>query len=371
MTSTTGDLLDALIAALEDDRDVVLATVVAVQGSSPLPVGSTLVVVDDQTVLGSVSGGCVESAVHDEARRVGATATPVLLTYGPPTHPYEIGLTCGGTVSIFVEPVRAASLPGWRTVAERVRTGRAARRSVIIAGPDPGHELFGADPQEPATTESALVTTAGTTTFVQVWPAAPRMIIVGADGLAGALSAQAQLLGYRVTVCDPRPVFATPARFPGAEVVLAWPDRYLRDEAQAGRCETRTAVCVLTHDGRVDVPVIMVALALDALAFVGATGSRATCADRDRRLREAGCAPADLARLRTPLGLDLGGRQPAEAAVSIVAEILAERHSRDGGRLRDSRGALHRRRDDDHREPEPGAGTATGHGSAASPRPTG
>ena len=151
------------------------------------------------------------------------------------------------------------------------------------------------------------------------------MIIVGADGLAGALTDQARLLGYAVTVCDPRPVFATRERFPAAEVVRAWPDRYLADEAAAGRCDDRTVVCVLTHDVRVDVPVIMVALGLPELAFVGATGSRAHL----QRPRTAPACRGLHARgphsLADATGLDLGGRQPAEAAVSIPAEILAER----------------------------------------------
>ena len=341
--STTADLLDALVAAVAAGRQVTLATVVAVHGSAPLPVGSALVVIDDGAVLGAVSGGCVESAVHDEARSVGATGLPRLISFGPAEHPYEIGLTCGGTVSIFVEPVRPSSLTGWRGVAERCRSGRPAARTVVVAGPDDalGRDAF-ADAGGP---RSGVQVRGDVEVFVQVWPAAPRMIIVGADGLAGALSDQARLLGYRVTVCDPRPVFATPERFPGAEVVRGWPDRYLAAEAAAGRCDDTTVVCVLTHDQRVDVPVIMVALGLPGLGFVGAAGSRSTCTDRERRLVAAGCSAGDLLRLRTPLGLDLGGNQPTEAAVSIVAEILAERHARRGEFLHETTGPLHGRVD--------------------------
>lgn len=260
-------------------------------------------------------------------------------------------------MSIFVEPVPATSLPGWRLIADRCRNGRSAGRSVMIGGPDLGAQAFLDEDSGQRTSET--VTAGDRVTFVQRWPGSARMIIVGADGLAGALSEQARLLGYAVTVCDPRPVFATPQRFPGSTVVRAWPDSYLREEASAGRCDDRTVVCVLTHDVRVDVAVIMVALGLPDLAFVGATGSRATCADREQRLLQAGCPSEDLVRLRTPLGLDLGGRDPAEAAVSIVAEILAERHARRGGRLRDGRGPLH--------EPVRDQGTAAG----LSPRPTG
>jgi xanthine dehydrogenase accessory factor len=341
--STTADLLDALVAAVAAGRAVTLATVVAVHGSAPLPVGSAMVVLDDGTVLGSVSGGCVESAVHDEALRVAATATPVLRTFGPAEHPYDVGLTCGGTLSVFLEPVRASSLADWREVAERCRSGLSATRTVIIAGPEAvvGQETFAGTGPESGQPASGVLVRDEVRVFVQVWPAAPRMIIVGADGLAGALADQAHLLGYAVTVCDPRPVFATDARFPKADVVLGWPDRYLAAEAAAGRCDETTVVCVLTHDARVDVPVIQVALGLPGLPFVGAAGSRATCADRERRLLAAGCPAEDLARLRTPLGLDLGGQHPAEAAVSIVAEILAERHDRRGERLRAISGPLH------------------------------
>ncbi len=334
--STTADLLDALVAAVAAGRQVTLATVVAVHGSAPLPIGSAMVVIDDGTVLGAVSGGCVESAVHDEARSVAATGVPKLIGFGPAEHPYEIGLTCGGTVSVFVEPVRHSALPGWRGVAERCRSGRLATRTVVVAGPDDalGEETFAAgDGGGPS---SGVQVRGDVEVFVQVWPAAPRMIIVGADGLAGALSDQARLLGYAVTVCDPRPVFATPQRFPAAKVVRAWPDRYLAAEAAAGRCDDTTVVCVLTHDERVDVPVIMVALGLPELAFVGAAGSRATCADRERRLLAAGCPAEDLVRLRTPLGLDLGGKHPSEAAVSIAAEIVADRHARHGAPLHET-----------------------------------
>lgn len=339
--STTADLLDALVSAVETGRRVTLATVVAVRGSAPLPVGSAMVVIDDGTVLGAVSGGCVESAVHDEAVRVSASGVPMLLSFGPPEHPYDIGLTCGGTLSILVERVEPQSLPGWRTVAERCRSGRSAARTVIIGGPDAalGRETFGE--AVAGRSESGVVVQEGVEVFVRIWPGAPRMIIAGADGLAGALSDQAKLLGYMVTVCDPRPVFATQERFPAADVVCDWPDRHLSDEAAAGRCDDRTVVCVLTHDTRVDVPVIMVALGLPEIGFVGATGSRATCADRANRLLAAGCPPNDLVRLSTPLGLDLGGQQPAETAVSILAEILADRHARRGKRLTETTGPLH------------------------------
>ena len=213
---------------------------------------------------------------------------------------------------------------------------------MVVSGPDGhlGRETFADEGADVGRAEQGVRALEGVEVFAQLWPAAPRMIIVGADGLAGALTDQARLLGYAVTVCDPRPVFATAERFPTAEVVRAWPDRHLGGEAAAGRCDDRTVVCVLTHDARVDVPTIRVALGLPALVFVGATGSGPAVPTVS-----GGCSPraaaADLARLRTPLGS--GSRGPATGGGSgqHLAEILAERHARRGERLRTISGPLH------------------------------
>jgi xanthine dehydrogenase accessory factor len=149
-------------------------------------------------------------------------------------------------------------------------------------------------------------------------------------------------LGYRVTVCDARPVFATSKRFPGAEeVVVDWPHRYLQQEVDAGRVDGRTVVCVLTHDPKFDVPLLEIALRLP-LAYLGAMGSRRTNDDRMQRLKELGFTDADLARLRAPMGLDVGGRTPEETAVSIAAEIVANRWGGTGAPLRDAAGPIHR-----------------------------
>ncbi|WP_243715689.1 XdhC family protein [Micromonospora sp. KC207] len=169
----------------------------------------------------------------------------------------------------------------------------------------------------------------------------PRLIVFGAIDVAAELARIGVVLGYRVTVCDARPVFATARRFPQAqEVVVDWPHRYLAAEAAAGRLNERTAVCVLTHDAKFDVPALRLALDLE-LGFVGAMGSRRTHHDRLGRLREAGVTEAALARLSSPVGLDLGGRSAAETAVSIVAELVAVRNCRRGGRLRDATGSIH------------------------------
>ena len=178
--------------------------------------------------------------------------------------------------------------------------------------------------------------------FVSSHAPRPRMVIFGAIDFASALVRQGEFLGYRVTVCDARPVFATPARFPGAdEVVVAWPDRYLAEQAAAGAIDARTAICVLTHDAKFDVPVLRVALRLPEVGYVGVMGSRRTHDDRIDRLREAGLSDAELSRLSSPIGLDLGARTPAETAVSIAAEIIARRWGGGGHPLTDTDGRIH------------------------------
>jgi xanthine dehydrogenase accessory factor len=170
----------------------------------------------------------------------------------------------------------------------------------------------------------------------------PRMLVFGAIDFAAAVARVGSFLGYRVTVCDARPVFATPARFPEAdEVVVEWPHRFLRRHAEAGDLDGRTVICVLTHDPKFDVPLLEVALRLPAVAYVGAMGSRRTHDDRLRRLREAGLSDDLLGRLSSPVGLDLGARTPEETAVSIAAEIIARRWGGSGHRLSEVSGAIH------------------------------
>jgi xanthine dehydrogenase accessory factor len=183
----------------------------------------------------------------------------------------------------------------------------------------------------------------GVEVFVSSYAPRPRMLVFGAIDFAAALAQQGSFLGYRVTVCDARPVFATPARFPAAErVVVDWPHRYLAAQQQAGAIDERTAICVLTHDPKFDVPVLEVALRLPDVAYVGAMGSRRTHDDRMARLRAAGLTDAELSRLSSPIGLDLGARTPEETAVSIAADIIARRWGGGGRRLAEIVGRIHR-----------------------------
>ena len=276
---------------------------------------------------------------------------------------------CGGDVWVWIEPVTGSTARLLNTIEPAVRAGRSVSRAVVLdpdAQVEGGRQLVithrtGPDPLEPTgdlhdhnVTRAVLgvlaepvrrphtLTLGGVQVFVRSWRPRPRMIIIGADAFAVALTEQAHLLGYAVTVCDPRPAFVTPERFPSAgQVVRSWPDRYLLAEAREGRLDDRTVVCVLSHDSRVDVPVIAVALQLPELGLVGALGSPSTCAGRRRRLLDAGCSPLDVDRLRSPLGLDLGGRTAAETAASIMAEVVADRHGGTGRSLAGMAGRRH------------------------------
>ena len=182
----------------------------------------------------------------------------------------------------------------------------------------------------------------GLSVFVESFAPPPRMIVFGAIDFAAACAKIGSFLGYRVTVCDARPVFATASRFPGAnEVVVEWPHRYLAAEAEAGRIDKRTVLCILTHDPKFDVPLLEVALRLPEVAYIGAMGSRRTHDDRLERLRERGITEAEIARMSSPIGLDLGARTPEETAVSIAAEMIAQHWGGAGTRLAERQGPIH------------------------------
>ncbi|SHH07788.1 XdhC family protein [Streptoalloteichus hindustanus] len=351
-----------------------VASVVAVRGSAPREVGAAVAVRADGAVAGSVSGGCVEAAVHELAERALEQGRPIVETFGvaDAENPFAPGLTCGGELEVFVQPMRRpASGPvveALRVVVAAERVGAEAGEPVALARVVRGPErAVGAaiavyrDRHTGSTGDDALDRVvvaearamseqggtglravcldgvAETTIFVESWVTAPRMLVFGAIDYAAALAAVGRFLGYRVTVCDARPIFATSARFPHAhEVVVEWPHRYLARTAT----DERTVVCVLTHDPKFDVPVLVEALRRP-LAYVGALGSRRTHEDRTRRLRAAGMTDAELGRLRSPIGLDLGARTPEETAVSIVAEIVAARRGGGGAPLSTVDGSIH------------------------------
>jgi xanthine dehydrogenase accessory factor len=341
-----------LLAWWRSGEPVGMATVVATWSSAPRPPGAVMLVGPEGTAVGSVSGGCVEGAVYDLALDIDE---PVLVRYGvSDDDAFAVGLTCGGTIELFVERVSPQSYPELAEVAASIErgepvavatiigggAGQAGRRLVIWRDRRAG-DLGSARLNDAATDDVRGMIATGTTgeiqygldgermgeglrLFVMTFAPRPRLLVFGAIDFAAAVARIGDFLGYRVTVCDARAVFATPRRFPGVEVVVDWPHRYLSQELNAGRVDARTVVCVLTHDPKFDVPALELALRQD-FAYVGAMGSRRTHDDRLARLREAGVPEEHLARLASPIGLDLGARTPEETAVSVAAEIIATR----------------------------------------------
>ena len=367
------EVLDELLRWWRAGEPVGLATVVATFRSAPRAPGAAMLVGPHGAVVGSVSGGCVEGAVYELATSVVESGEPALTRYGvSDDDAFAVGLTCGGVIDIFVERVDRASWPWLAEVADAVHEGRPVAVATVIEHPDParaGSHLvvwpervqgtLGSRRIDDAVADDARGLLAagrsatleygpegqrrgeGMRVFVNSFAPRPRMLVFGAIDFAAAVARIGSFLGYRVTVCDARPVFATPQRFPAAdEVVVDWPHRYLAAQAQAGKLDGRTVITVLTHDPKFDVPLLEVALRLD-VAYVGAMGSRRTHDDRLERLREAGLTADELARLSSPIGLDLGARTPEETAVSIAAEIIALRWGGDGGRLSTMDGAIH------------------------------
>ncbi|OZE37560.1 MULTISPECIES: XdhC family protein [unclassified Rhodococcus (in: high G+C Gram-positive bacteria)] len=354
------ELLDDISSLLETSP-VALARVVATSGAGPRAVGASMVVTADGEPLGSLSAGCVESVVIHTAVEVIRTGTSAreLFGYSDPDA-IEIGLPCGGEIEVFIERID----PSHRQLIDRLIVARDQERQfalVTVLSDQPRRFVLG-DPKASldngwarelpvsalAVYESGstgIVEDAGdcARVFVHTFPPPPRMILAGANDFVRALGASATLLGYRVTVVDARPVFATTERFPNVhEVVVDWPHRYLKAEDAAGRLDARTVVCVMTHDSKFDVPMLVAALKLDELAFVGALGSRRTHSERLGRLRATGLPEHVLARVNSPLGLDLDARSPEETAISILAQLIADRSGASGQRLRQLDGPIHR-----------------------------
>jgi xanthine dehydrogenase accessory factor len=316
------------------------ATVVATERSAPRQPGAVLAVSERGDVAGSVTGGCVEPAVYEEAQDVLAGGRPRLLTYGiADEEAFEVGLPCGGTVHIFVDAL-APELVG--PVAGAVRDERPTALVVTVSGPTAGEKrLLSADEARDgevdaaalellARDESALVRAGEQDVFVASFAPRPRMYVFGAVDHAAALATVGRFLGYRVTVCDARAKFVTRERFPDVdELVVEWPDRFL----EQAPVDERTAVCVLTHDHKFDVPALKVALRTPA-GYIGAMGARRTNAARAERLRAEGVSDDELARIHAPIGLDIGSRTPEEVAVAVAAEIVAVARGKTAGRER-------------------------------------
>ena len=308
-----------------------LATVVATRRSAPRPVGSKLAVSEGGELAGSVSGGCVENEVYGAAREVLDGAPPQLLSYGiSDDQALSVGLPCGGEIDVYVQ------VPDPEMVERVLGLAASEERAVVLTDLETGEQRLVRD-TELERGRSRLVELDGRRVFADVYGPPPRLLVFGAVDTAEALCRAAKAIGWRTIVADARGKFATPERIPSAdELVVAWPDEVL------ARVEPdhATAVVVLTHDDRFDIPALQGALAGEAF-YVGALGSRRNQARRRERLLEAGVPEETVDRISGPAGLDIGADSPAETALSILAEILAVRAGRLGGPLKDAPGRIH------------------------------
>ncbi|MEV6166025.1 XdhC/CoxI family protein [Streptomyces sp. NPDC052052] len=367
------DIAEELHHWAEQGRDFAVATVVAVGGSAPRQPGAALAVDRDGTAIGSVSGGCVEGAVHELCGQALDQGTTVRARFGySDDDAFAVGLSCGGVIDILVTPIGAddpardvfaaalaAAARKEAAAVARITDGPAELLGrPLLVHPDGSYEgRLGGHPEldRTAAAEAHALLEAGRTGSVTIGADGsrcgqpltllvessvppPRMIVFGAVDFAAALVRAGKFLGYHVTLCDARPVFATRARFPEAdELVVDWPHRYLA----ATEVDARTVLCVLTHDAKFDVPLLERALRLP-VAYVGAMGSRRTHLARNERLRAIGLTEPELARLHSPIGLDLGARTPEETALSIAAEIVADRRGGSGAPLTGTHTPIHR-----------------------------
>ncbi len=381
------DILSKVAKWWEAGETFGLATVVRTFRSAPRDPGAALAVLSsgDNEVIGSVSGGCVEGAVYELSIDVCQDGSPVLQTYGvSDDDAFAVGLTCGGILDIFVERISKESFPELGEIAAAVERGEPVAVATVIGGPGQAgarRVIWAGDAQgrsggdaDEGTWHSGASGTLGSgsrldaavdddvrgmlaqgltgirrygahgerrgdelSVFVNSFAPPPRMLVFGAIDFAAAVARVGKFLGYHVTVCDARKVFATASRFPDAdEVIVEWPHRFLAGTS----IDSRTVICVLTHDPKFDVPLLEVALRTPA-GYIGAMGSRRTHDDRLARLREVGLTEDELARLRSPIGLDLGARTPEETAVSIAAELIQLRWGGSGQPLTATDGRIH------------------------------
>ena len=343
------------------------AVLIRAFGSAPRPEGASLVVAADGRIDGSVSGGCVEGAAAEQVAKARAAGLARVVRYGiSDEQAWDVGLACGGTIDVLVEPairdevLAAAAVPGGAAVAIPLPgdaptaapgphppgAGEPPAPALVVAADgavlagslgDPDADAAVADAARAAIAEGRSrvveVTIAGVArqVFLEAFPTRPRLVVFGAVAVAISLVELARTIGYETVVVDGRAAFATAERFPSVDrLVVGWPD----EAAEAIGLGPADAVAVLSHDPKLDDPALVAAFARGC-RFVGAVGSRRTQADRRARLRAMGVADADLARLSGPIGLDLGGREPEETALAILAEVVAARRGGSGRPLRE------------------------------------
>jgi xanthine dehydrogenase accessory factor len=357
-----------MIAAkrLREGRRVVGATLVERIGSAPLDPGAQMLIDDRGVIEGSVTGGCVEAALVDEAGKILAGGQPKVVTYGvSDDEAADVGLMCGGTVRVFIHELGEHALPALDAVAGARAANRPVARATLLDGEHAGATIaIAADATGSLGVTDLLdrsverdargqldegvsrirrygaggeVMGAELSVYIQAFSTAPRMIIFGAIDYSAETAKVAGDVGYEVTICDAREPFVRSPRFSShADVVIDWPDRYMDGQ----RLGPRDVVLVFTHDPKFDEPALLAALDSGA-GYVGALGSRRTHRNRVERLREGGLDEAAIARIHSPCGLDLGARTPSETAVSILAEVIAVRADRTGESLRETSGPIH------------------------------
>ena len=361
------DVWIELGGTLQGDVGFVLATVVSTSSSAPRPAGTQMAILDDGTVVGSLSGGCVEGDVYARAELVASTGKPHLQDYGySDGTAFDVGLTCGGSIRVYLERIEPEDFGLYRTVLAGIEATEPLATITAISGPDVGWRTTvdrDGDGRADLSAECSSVTEveqrasallrehkSGLLTipagareredadyFVRSFGEPAQMVIFGANAFATALAKLAKLVGYYVTVCDARESFITPERFPDADQLkIQWPHEYL---AQLS-INHRTVLCVLTHDPKFDDPLLQTALGSSA-GFIGAMGSRRTTEERYKRLRKSGVDEAGLKRLHAPLGLDLGASTPEETAVSMMAEIISTREYGSNEPLGSLHGPIH------------------------------
>lgn len=350
---------------LREERRVVSALLTEIEGSAPLEAGASMLIAEGGEIEGSITGGCVEGAVAQEALAVLAGGPPRQLTYGISDElAGTVGLTCGGIVHVFVHELAGAAREVELSAKEAIVEGRPVAVATRLEGEDAGSKLALIDGERvgglggPELLDDSVARDAagmlaqgvtgvrrygedgavlGAELAIHIGCSAPspEMMIFGAIDFAAALARIAKEIGYRVTVCDPRAPFLESPRFKGIDTVAAWP----QDALATRRFGARDAILVFTHDSKLDEPALRAALETEA-GYIGALGSRRTTVDRNRRLEESGVDRSALSRVRAPCGLDIGGKTPDEAAISILAEIIAVRSGRDGAPLREGTGTI-------------------------------
>ena len=330
--TNTNNVLEKAISWMEEDKQVALATVIGTGGSSPRPIGSQLAIDETGSFVGSVSGGCIEGSVIGEALATISDGKNRLLDFGVTNEQaWEVGLACGGDIRILIESTKKKeilkNLINERPIATatNLRTGKRSyvTPSNVSGDLDLSVEML-------INIRSALQHDLSTTyndqddeIFVQVFNPALRCAIIGAVHISQALVPMAQLVGFDVTVIDPRGSFATPVRFPNVTINEEWPDEAL----QTFNPDARSSIVTLTHDPKLDDPALEVALKTNAY-YIGCLGSRRTHASRLERLTLRGFEETDFARIHAPIGLDLGATSPEEIAVTILAEMIAVKHAK-------------------------------------------